>query len=814
MNVVRFIKTPVFHCVLIFASSVFTSHQTSSQDLAESLKPFLSKHCNDCHADGANEGGLELDLLSTDLSNAGVFAKWERIFDRVRAGEMPPPPDAGHIPQPQIAAFLRLLGMPLLEAHGTRKGTVLRRLNRNEYQNTVNDLFGTQLDLASRLPEDGRSGEFDNIGEALGLSMVHLQQYLDAIEVVLNTAIENKTDKPKPTVRTFSYANTRDGERHIGKLWKKLDDGSVVFFRGGSFPSGVLRDSKTETSGTYKIRVTGYTYQSEKPVTFSIGASGRQENRGPSNLGYFTLPPNQPTTIEVVSHLDTNCMIEIMTWGIWDPDNYLYKNGADTYEGPGLAISQVELEGPLIDEFPGRGHRFIFGGLNRGVLPPKPWEAGKSWYRPSFAIVEEDVDEKIKVELTRIAGAAFRRPATSAEVEDFHRLYLQQVTRDESPEQALKTAIAAIFCSPEFLYLNEPQGFLDDHALASRLSYFLTRTLPDQELLQTAKRQELTVDKDSLLAHTRRLLDSDHADRFIADFTDSWLNLRDLQFTSPDQKLYPEYDLFLQDSMVAQTRNFVSELIRGNHRVGNLAKSDFTMLNNRLAEHYGIAGVEHPELKKVKLPDDSVRGGLLGQASILKVSANGTNTSPVVRGVWVMERLLGQTPPPPPVGIAGVEPDIRGATTLRELLDQHRDMDSCRSCHQVIDPPGFALESFNPIGGWRERFRSLGTGDKVDTLVNSRRVTYRLGRHVDASGELPDGRKFNGFVEFQRLLSDDEEVLAKALTTKLLTFSTGREMGFSDRAMIANIVEKSKASGHGVRDLIELVVMSEAFRRK
>jgi len=224
--------------------------------------------------------------------------------------------------------------------------------------------------------------------------------------------------------------------------------------------------------------------------------------------------------------------------------------------------------------------------------------------------------------------------------------------------------------------------------------------------------------------------------------------------------------------------------------------------------------VSGPELRRVSLPANSARGGFLSQGSVLKVSANGTNTSPVVRGVWVLERILGQTPPPPPAGVPGVEPDIRGATTLRELLDKHRNLDSCRGCHQMIDPPGFALESFNPIGGWRDRFRSLGEGERINLEVGGRKVRYRLGSQVDATGQLLDGRKFSGFREFRELLAEDQKALAKTLATKLLIFATGREMGFSDRDVIDQIVQQSAAKGHGVRDLIHLVVTSEIFRRK
>ncbi|MCA9082271.1 MAG: DUF1588 domain-containing protein, partial [Planctomycetaceae bacterium] len=235
---------------------------------------------------------------------------------------------------------------------------------------------------------------------------------------------------------------------------------------------------------------------------------------------------------------------------------------------------------------------------------------------------------------------------------------------------------------------------------------------------------------------------------------------------------------------------------------------------NRLAEHYDLPPVDGPHIRPVPLPADSVRGGLLSQGSILKVSANGTNTSPVVRGVWVMERILGESPPPPPAGVPGVEPDIRGASTLRELLDKHRALDSCRACHELIDPPGFALESFNPIGGWRDRYRSLGEGDRVDTEVRGQRVRYKLGPPVDATGQLLDGRRFGGFHEFRDLLAQEHSVLAEALTRKLLTFATGREMGFSDRPEIRVIVTRTAQSEHGVRDLLLEVVDSKVFREK
>lgn len=780
---------------------------------AKTIESFLRTYCFDCHGHGGDEGGLDLEQLDSDFGDEATFVRWQRIHDRVEAGEMPP--ESGQQPAAeQRAAFVQSLASQLSQAHSERKGTVLRRLNRREYQNTLNDLFGTQLDLAAMLPEDGLADEFSNVGESLNISMVHLQQYLAAIDLVMDRAIATTVTPPEPLVKKTNYAETREGKTHIGKAWKQLDDGAVVFFSGGGYPSGMLRTANAEKSGRYKIRVTGYAYQSNSPITFSIGATTFERGAEQPTFAYRCFKPDVASTVEIEAWLDERYMVEITPWGISDAGE-VRRNGVDTYEGPGLAILGVELSGPLVDEFPSRGHRLLFDDLDRReVEPSNPSVKKKPWYEPQFEIRSEQPREDASRVIERVATAAFRRPLQAGETDRYLALFESQLDSGAEFEAALRTSIAAIFCSPDFLFLHEQPGWLDDWELAARLAYFLTRTAPDAELLAAAASGQLAKDPQVLLTHTRRLLDDPRRQRFVIDFTDAWLNLRDIEFTSPDKNLYPEFDSFLQFSMLEETRQFFSLLIDEDLGVRTLVDSDFAMLNNRLAVHYEINGVESPQIRKVALPGDSVRGGLLSQGSILKVSANGTNTSPVVRGVWVLERMLGIHPPPPPPGISGVEPDIRGAATMRELLDKHRDLDSCRACHQLIDPPGFALECFDPIGGWRERFRSLGEGERVDVEIDGRKVRYRLGPRVDASGELPDGTTFDDYLEFREHLASQPDLLARTLATKLLTFGTGRPMGFSDRTVIDQIVEASSSDGHGVRKLIELVVLSKIFRCK
>ena len=664
-----------------------------------------------------------------------------------------------------------------------------------------------------RCPKTGRSHEFDTVGEALGLSSVHLRLYMEAAASVLDAAIAGSTEAPKPTQIEASYKGTREAEKFVGQKWKELPDGAIVRFSRGGYPTGMMRSAGVRKRGRYRVTVTGYAHQSKTPITFSVGGTSFARGSEKPIFGFFSFPPDKPTTIEFETWIERNYMIQIEPDGIVDRSRYQRKS-IDDYEGPGLAILKVTLEGPLVDAFPSRGHRLLFDGIERREIPPRnPRDREKSWYEPKFEIVTGDERAAAEKSLTRVASAAFRRPAGEADVAPYLKLFQEERAAEASFEDSLRTAVAAIFCSPRFLYLQESTGRLDDWALASRLSYFLTRTAPDETLRASAASGKLS-ESPELRAQTERLLKDARFERFIEDFCDAWLDLREMDFTVPDGALYPEFDEYLRWSMPRETRGFVRELIAANLPVANLIKSDFVVLNSRLAEHYGLPAVTGAEIRKTPLPEGSLRGGLLSQGAILKVTANGTNTSPVMRGAWVLERLMGETPPPPPPGIPGVEPDIRGASTLRELLDKHRDVASCNACHRRIDPPGFALECFNPIGGQRDRYRSLGEGDKVVLEILGRKVRYKLGPPVDASGEFPSGHTFAGFAEFRDHLASQPELLARTFVEKLLTFAAGRELGFSDRAEIQRIVTAAAKNNYGVRDLIHLAIQSEIFRSK
>ncbi len=415
--------------------------------------------------------------------------------------------------------------------------------------------------------------------------------------------------------------------------------------------------------------------------------------------------------------------------------------------------------------------------------------------------------------LHAFAGRAFRRPVATSEVEPYVELVRERLEAKFTFHEAMCVGYKGILCAPEFLFLQERPGRLDDYALASRLSYFLWSSAPDRPLLALAREGKLH-EPQILRQQTDRMIDDGRSGRFVENFTGQWLELRRLTVNEPDEQLYPEYDQLLEDSMVGETHAFFAEMLRSNLGARNIVASDFAMLNGRLAALYGIPDVSGTTIRRVALPPASPRGGLLTQASVLKVTANGTTTSPVIRGAWVMSRLVGKPIPPPPVNTPAVEPDIRGATTIRGQLEKHRSVASCATCHAKMDPPGFALENFDVIGGWRDRYRALEHGDAVDLRFRGRPVKYKLGLPVDASGEMPEGGAFRDIREFRALLLAHEDQLGRNLAEKLLIYATGAGIQFADRAAVEAIVAQTKSSRHGLRDLVHAVVQSEPFQRK
>jgi hypothetical protein len=459
-----------------------------------------------------------------------------------------------------------------------------------------------------------------------------------------------------------------------------------------------------------------------------------------------------------------------------------------------------------------------------GDLPLQPKADDKNRFEVTSKQPLADAERVLR----DFARRAFRRSVTDEDIKPFVDRVRAKLDQKYSFEQAVRVGLKSILTSPQFLFLRErpeaaaanptntstktqPNTTLDDFALASRLSYFLWSSMPDDELFALAEQRKLS-QPDVLRAQVERLLKDPKAAAFTQNFAGQWLNLRAIDDTTPDGMLYPEYDDILKVSMVKEATYFFDEVLKNDLSLTNFVHSDFGMLNDRLARHYGIPGVEGLEFRKVALPPESHRGGVLTMAAVLKVTANGTTTSPIVRGAWVLDHILGTPPPKPTVDVEAVDPDIRGTTTIRSQLAKHREVGACASCHVKIDPPGFALESFDVIGGWREHYRSIGEGTAA--TVDERKMRYLNGPAVDPADVLPDGRKFKNIDEFKQLLLADKDQLARALAEKLVAYGTGMAPTAGDQPEIEAIVAAVRDKNYGLRALVHEVVQSKVFRNK
>ncbi|MCO6456492.1 MAG: DUF1592 domain-containing protein [Pirellulaceae bacterium] len=772
--------------------------------LRDRLAPFLAQHCVECHSGEASEAGLDLETASFEIVDADVRRRWVYLYDRVAAGEMPPqsvePPDGQ-----AKAKFLRELGQALTRVDLGQREVVLRRLNRREYQHTVRDLFGIHVDVQDLLLDDSAPQGFDTIGSELSVSAEQMVAYLAAADLVLDQVF-GPPAAPRRVDRTVNFKDLRSRDTAD----RVLPDGVVLFSGAKHLP---LYGLSVSGPATYRLRIQARAVQTDRPVVMQV--DGGVTGRIPGHVaGFFEVPPDKLVTIELTDRAIEGS--DTFSFGLVGGFPWWSVNG-DEYQGAGLFLGDIQIEGPL-EEWPPPSRAKLLGQID-----------------PAHGSLDD-----IRTILARLAPRVFRRPAGPAELESYEALARQALDQGATFEQALRRALKGLLCAPEFLYLaervaepgqetlgpetdsavaattgGEVARYLDDYSLASRLSYFLWSSAPDEELLALAERGELHR-PDRLRAQVERLLSDPKSQRFVESFLDQWLRLKDIDFTVPDQNLYPEYNQLLRQSMLDETRAFFRELLDRDLAVRNLIDSDFVTINRPLAEFYGIPGVEGLEMRPVKLPDDSLRGGMLAQASVLKVSADGTRTSPVLRGAWILKYFYGTPSPPPPPTVSAVEPDIRGATTIREQLALHREHESCNRCHRNIDPPGFALESFDVIGAQRDWYRTRGSGKQVlvprHPQAPKHYVQYRQGPDVDPSGTTADGQPFADLREYKQLLLRDETALPRALARLLLTYATGRHLGFSDRPDVERIVNELKTNDYGLRSLIHAVVQSETFR--
>jgi len=825
----------IFIVALVSVAGV-TSSAAAMESVPAKVSQFAQRYCVACHGPDEQEGDFRVDTLGISQNTADA-AMWQLVLENLYSGNMPP---AEHELRPEFKEVEPITGWIEEELKRARRAlqgltgeVVFRRLNRSEYVYTINDLFDIQGTFAEAFPEDNTSHGFDVIGAALMLSAAQLDEYTKAANEIIGQVL---TTGPDPTVQRVesslhrinkrSWAGhdnqmksreadferlTETEQRNFLRDKKRAAERPNMGFTMYLWENGRLREPERDEAdadlaivqqayfsnnldtqlffrppqpGWYRYTIHAASTRNDgKPVPLLVS-----HNSGWGSTGDFSKPvetlliePGEPKPYEVMVYMRPAETLSLKM--LAGPYVFGGDNSPIDSDTPIIIVRSDRMEGPVHREMPPRGFSTLFG-------PHDP---------------EDTSDETIRSIIHHFGSRLFRRPVEASAADRFLRFY--QAQAEEQPhEEALHNLFVAMMISPRFLYRLEPPKGPDSYAIATRLSYFLWRSTPDDELLRAAAAKELdrpeqvTVQIERMLAHPR-------SERFIRDFTSQWLRTGEVGDMRADPNLYPEYDDSLELAIAEETYQFIQEMITHNIPVDNLIDSDWTMLNERLAKHYDIPGVEGPHFRRVSLDKGStVRGGLLTQASMHAVTSDGTNTSPIYRGIWVLDNFLGTPPPPPPPDIPAIEPDIRGTTTILEQLEKHRELPACASCHSRIDPLGIALENFDVIGGWRESYRGLET-------ASAGRSTIIEGRPVDSAITLPGARRIESFQEFRGALLERSDRVATNVAQKLATFALGRELDFTDRDDIDSIIADTKERDHGMRDIIHAVVKSPLFRK-
>jgi hypothetical protein len=672
-------------------------------------------------------------------------------------------------------------------------------------------------DLAKHLPPENRSGAFDVAAAKQDMSSIHVRSFLKSAELALDEAIQ-LGPKPDMQPRELDYFNSpyiqmwvdRSVRRGGGTVFKT--DHDVVTFRGANY---VLRSDhnrfRIPVAGNYRITVEAAAHQPRSSITVSL--KRQNDVQGESELfAAWDLVGEDYRKVSTTKYLRPDDYFYVSADELEPaPDGRVIYNSqpASEFKGEGVRIRQVTVEGPLESTWPPERTRKLFPGIE--------WKTAGARQTNSLAYVPQltkSPAEHIRDSVAVLAPRAFRRSVGEEEIDALAALANPAIEANSDFLHCAKIPLRAILMSPELLFLTGEAGKLDDRQLASRLSYFLWRSPPDDELFQLAEAGLLS-DPDTLRAQVNRMLDHPKRRRFVTDFLGQWLDLDRIDATTPDAYLYPEYDDVLRRAMLGETREFFSHLLDEDLSVANLIDSDFTFLNRRLAEHYGIGGVKGERMRKVMLPPESVRGGILTHASIAKVTANGTVTTPVKRGSFVLTKLLGKPPNPPPPGVGTIEPDTRGATTIRETLQKHQAVEACAVCHLRIDPPGFALECFDPIGNFRQRYRnSKGVRRTASVGLRFLHKDYDLGPPVDASGVTEGGFEFTDIRDYRQHLLKSKQQVARNVLSLLITFATGAEVQFADRDEVEEILQAHRSDDYPLRSLVHAVAQSEVFRNR
>lgn len=859
---------------LIIVLTTLSRFSVAEEPIARSAHEFFANYCLDCHSGDAPEADINLDVKEIAWGKHHAAQVWTRVFDALKAGDMPP----ADVVQPSAnerEAILAWLDETLTK-HDPAGGTVFRRLNRLEYENTVRDVLGIPFSVPRSFPADTQSHGFDNVGEGLVLSPPLMAQYLkiatSAADELLPPPAKAMAVSPKTVdVRPGDFTlNFTTGHEIDGIL--RMVSSSDPLARGSVWPNRF----EARHRGIYEVEVDISKFKSTPghiPVVHLLAhsAAGQAFAKATTlrKLAEFRIENTQVQTFRatvelkrgqtVVIHYENAPLSSDNTdnkeflkrisgqllqafqndpalgaawmkagyqrsdrgWSWWKKiEDIRNKGGLDAEnfdpesdEVKAFALQMARQSVNTVETmccfrfFTGPGIDVHGMSINGPIQVLEDEESIKQKERTARFLRERGRrDDRAYAEaiLEPVLNKAFRRPVTGKQLATYVDIVLGHQQQGHGFEEGIHLAVRAALCSTHFLFREFREGPLDDYDLAARLSYFLTSSPPDARLAKLADAGELS-NPEVLEEETRRLLKHHKVKHLLSSFTGQWLDLRKLPDIMPDARLLKWIDKDLQ-AITAETELFVAEILKKNHPLETFIDSDFTYLNRRNAKLYGIKFSNSDTMKRVILEPDSLRGGILTQASVMMATANGVDTQPVLRGAWMLENIFGMPTPPPPSNVPAVEPDTSGAKSIRELLDRHKADASCARCHQKIDPPGFVLENFDPVGRWRDFY-------PVYKKQNDKVVT-RKGQPIDASSSLPDGTELKDVADLKRYLVENIDIFSKCLTGKLVTYATGRPTSFGDRKVIEQIVSDVRQQGNGFADLIVAIVQSESFRTK
>lgn len=773
---------------------------------ARDVLPFLTKHCYACHGNGKKKADLALDKFKDDESVQKDRKTWENVLFMIKTGEMPPKEKA-RPPAKEIEAVLKSIDGVLakLDCSGVRNAgrVTLRRLNKTEYNNTIRDLLGMDFKPAADFPNDDVGYGFDNIGDVLSISPLLLEKYLSAAESILDHAIVI-VDPPKSS-------RTR-----LGSLRASFNSG--VTGRDGNYlhSKGEMSGESFLEEGDYIVRAEVYGVQvGPEPVRASL-----RVNR--NELKQFDVKAKGPSSAET---LESRVRIKTGTarvgvsflnpYSLPKPEptgKAAIKEPAKDSKTPPPARPEeqkkAEATSSADKKEPQQRLLYIRSISVEGPFNPPPPSVPESHKRimGSFVATDPSGDktpdskacrEAARTILTGFATQAFRRPARADEVDRCLVLYDQAEKTGERFENRIRTALFRVLVSPHFLYrveLDPPNSLagssylVNEYELASRLSYFLWSSMPDEELFNLAARGQLRANLD---AQVQRMLKDPKSAALAQNFVEQWLTTRKLAYVSPDPKTFPQFDEELRASMARETELFFDAVMREDRSVLDFIDADFSFVNERLAKHYGIEGVKGKKFQRVKLPAN--RGGILTQASVLTLTSNSSRTSPVKRGKWVLDQILNTPPPPPPPDVPDLAEEKQLLGSLRKRMEEHRQNPVCASCHAKMDPIGFAFENFDAIGRWRDKDGKFP---------------------IDATGVLPDGKSFNGPKELKEILKSKKELFSRCLGEKMLTYALGRGLEYYDKCAVDKILAALDRDNYRFSTLVVEVIKSEPFQMR